>query len=52
MFKVKIIYDEFACELEKKINDFIKNKKVISISYAVTSRGFACAHECCILYEE
>lgn len=31
--KVKIIYDEYISELEKRINDFIIDKDVLDIKY-------------------
>lgn len=46
--KVKILYDVFTKNLEDKINNFIKNKKIISISFNNTDTG-SYAY---ILYEE
>ena len=50
MPKVKMIADGSMYDLEKKVNDFIKDKKVISISYAIAGCGYGYTHECCILY--
>lgn len=52
IFKIEIIEDESKVGLERKVNEFIKNKIVISISYAVAPCGYAYIRECCILYEE
>jgi hypothetical protein len=51
MVKVKIIDDEYIYDLEKKVNEFIKDKRVISISYAIAPRAYGYTRECCILYE-
>lgn len=51
MIKVKLIDDESIVKLEKKVNEFIKDKKVISISYAIAPCGYGYTRECCILYE-
>lgn len=48
MLKVEIIEDASKFVLERKVNEFIKNKIVISISYAIAPCGY---RECCILYE-
>ena len=53
MPKIKIIQ---TCSndslLEKQINDFIKDKQVINISYAVYMCGYSTYREACILYED
>ena len=46
--KVKILYEFFTKDLENKINNFIKNKKIISISFNNTDTS-SYAY---ILYEE
>lgn len=51
MLKVKIIADDSKYGLEEKINEFIKDKKVINISYTIAGCGYGYTHECCILYE-
>ena len=51
MLKVKMIDDESRFGLEEKVNEFIKNKRVISISYAIAPCVYGHVRECCILYE-
>ena len=51
MLKVKMINDESILGLERSVNDFIKDKRVISISYTMASCGYIYTRECCILYE-
>jgi hypothetical protein len=51
MLKVKMMDDESIHDLEKKVNEFIKDKRVISISYAIAPCGYGYTRECCILYE-
>ena len=51
MLKIEIIEDESKVGLERKVNEFVKNKIIISISYAIAPCGYAYIRECCILYE-
>ena len=51
MLKVKMLDDESKLGLEGKVNEFIKNKRVISISYVIAPCGYGYTRECCILYE-
>ena len=51
MLSVKMLEDESMYKLERKVNEFIKNKKVISISYTMAPCGYGYTRECCILYE-
>lgn len=52
--KVKILADNYMTELERKINNFIKDKKVISVSYsdACSNVGFLGTYSAMILYKE
>ena len=53
MPKVNIIGGDMSrYKLEKEINEFIKNKNVINISYAVHMCGYSTYREACILYED
>ena len=52
MPKIKIIEDNTTYFLEKEVNNFIKDKKVINISYAVHMCGCFTYREACILYED
>ena len=38
--KVKILYDVFTQNLEDKVNKFIKDKKIINISFSDNDNGF------------
>lgn len=52
--KVKILYDNYMTELERKINDFIKDKEVINISFsdACSDDGIIGSYSALILYKE
>ena len=52
MLKVKMIDDDYIRNLEISVNESIKDKRVISISYAIAPCGYGYIRECCILYEE
>ena len=52
MFKIKCFYAAYEDNLEKKVNEFIKDKKVINVSYSLDGRYDYCHHSCCVLYEE
>ena len=50
MLKTKFFREDYNSSLEDKVNDFIKDKSVVNISYSVAQRGYGCIHCCCILY--
>lgn len=52
--KVKILYDSYMMELEDKINDFIKDKEVINVSFsdACSGSGIYGMYSALILYKE
>lgn len=50
MKQVKFFWKEHQHELEKAVNEFIKNKNVISVSYSTNTRGYSVYHNCCIVY--
>ena len=52
MFKTKFITSDTTDDLQTRVNSFIKNKKIINISYTMAGGGYAYLHSCCILYEE
>lgn len=53
MPKVKIIGGEMLkCRLEDKINEFIENKNIISISYTAYMCGYSTYREAIITYED
>ena len=52
MSKVKIFYNDTRSTLEKEINDFIKDKRVISVSFVSSEVKYHFRYECCVLYEE
>ena len=52
MYKVKFFREETQVKLEIEVNDFIKNKKIINISYSMAQCGYGFYHGCCILYED
>ena len=52
MNKVKLIRKDKEWQLQEAINDFIKDKEVINISYSVAPCGYEYIYACCILYRE
>ena len=52
MTKVKFFREEYQGELEREVNNFIRNKRVINISYSTNSVGYSIYHYCCVTYAE
>ena len=52
MTRVKFFYARQVVTLEQQVNDFIKDKQVINISYSLDGRFDYCHHSCCVLYSE
>lgn len=52
MAKVKLLHAQTEIELEYKVNEFIKDKKVINVSYSLDDKYDYCHRSCCVLYEE
>ncbi len=52
MPKVKIIENYSRWELEKEINEFIQDKKIINIAYSTYKCGYTIYREACITYED
>ena len=52
MFKTKFFSGYKQYRLEDEVNKFIKNKKVVNVSYSVIPSGYESWHYCCVLYEE
>lgn len=52
--KVKILCDSYMMELEDKINDFIKDKEVINVSFSDACSGsdILGTYSALILYKE
>lgn len=50
MLKTKFFREDLAFELEREVNDFIKDKLVVNISYSVAQCGYGYIHCCCVLY--
>lgn len=51
MCRVEMFYNSSQYELEKAINYFIEDKKVISVSYSTTNVGYDVHHYACVCYE-
>ena len=51
MIKVKFFREDTQTKPEREVNQFIKNKKIINISYSIAECGYGYIHGCCILYE-
>lgn len=52
MQKVEFLTDFKMYELQRKVNDFIKNKSVINISFSIAPCGYEYIYGCCILYKD
>ena len=52
MNKVKFFHVGTQVELEHEVNQFIKDKDVINISYSVNPSSYTYLHLCCVLYRE
>ena len=50
MLKTKFFIEDNAVVLEQKVNNFIKDKLVVNISYSVTPYKYSGAHCCCVLF--
>ena len=50
--KAKFFREDNTFDLEKTVNNFIKGKNIINISYSVAKCGYGYIHCCCILYKE
>ena len=50
MNKVKFFRENAQFDLEREVTDFIKDKKVISISYSTNTVGYSIEHFCVVLY--
>lgn len=50
MKQVKFFSNEYQYKLEREVNDFIKNKNVISVSYSTNTVGYSVEHFCCVVY--
>ena len=51
MNRVEMFDSNSQYELEKMINAYIKDKKVISVSYSTTLVGYSVHHHACVCYE-
>ena len=52
MFKAKFFKEQVQYNLDKAVNDFIKDKNVVNISFSVAQCGYSYIHCCCVLYNE
>lgn len=52
MTRVKFFQEESQLELEREVNDFISNKRVVNVSYSIAELGYGYIHGCCVLYDE
>lgn len=50
MNKVKFFRNESQYKLEGEVNDFIKGKNVVSVSYSTNTVGYSIYHYCVVLY--
>ena len=51
MYRVETFYEEYRTVLENKINAFIKNKKVVNVSYSTQKVGYSVHHFALVCYE-
>ena len=52
MTKVKFFREESQLELEREVNNFIRNKRVVNVSYSIAELGYGYIYGCCVLYNE
>ncbi len=52
MAKVKFFREDSQLKLEREVDNFIRNKRVINISYSIAELGYGYTHGCCVLYDE
>ncbi len=50
MFKTVFFKEDHLFKLQEKVNEFIKDKMVVNISYSVAPYGYGSIHCCCVLY--
>lgn len=50
MNKVKFFYKDSQILLENEVNNFIRNKNIVSISYSTNTVGYSIYHYCCVVY--
>ena len=50
MLKTVYFKEDHLFKLEEKVNDFIKYKIVVNISYSFAQYGYVFIHCCCVLY--
>lgn len=51
MYKVETFREEHRPDLERKINSFIYDKKVVNISYSTEKLGYSVYHYALVCYE-
>ena len=51
MYRVETFYEEYRSDLERKINEFIKNKNVVNVSYSTQMVGYSVHHYALVCYE-
>lgn len=52
MYVTKIIEKNKLLLLEKEVNDFIKDKEIVNISYSITTISIGFYYSALILYKE
>ena len=52
MAKIKIFDDTERYDLEQAVNNFIKNKRVINVSFSQREAGYQYRYFCCVCYED
>lgn len=50
MNKVKCFCEDNQFSLESEVNNFIRNKNIVSISYSTNTIGYSIYHYCCVVY--
>ena len=49
---VKFFHSDSIFKLQEEVNNFIKDKFIISVSYSTSKTGYSTQHYCCIAYKE
>lgn len=52
MIKIKLFDSDFQPSLEREVNEFCRNRDIISVSYSTELVGYSVFHYCCVCYRE
>lgn len=50
MTKIKLFSSECPAELQQEVNNFLKGKFLVNVSYSTNIVGYSIIHYCCVTY--